>query len=202
MRNVRIVAVVGVLLISPWVAAAEEAPRAPRTTGYWPAQREQAARDALSFATEVIARIHDANQIAIRVGQLAEERASTPALRRYGRLTAMDRRVQDKQLLEYAKHAGATVGPAQFLTEVERGHAAERMARLERLGTLSGTAFDSEFLGLATSNNQSAIQLVDEARGEVADPDLRIMLDKVLPILNQHMTIAQTLGRKAVAESR
>lgn len=192
------VALLGIVSVPASVFAAGDSPRSPAKTGYWPMEREQAARDALSFATEVIARIHEANQIAIRVGRMAEERAGAPALRRYGRLVATDRRVQDGQLLEYARHAGVTVGPAKYLTEAEHIRGAEKAASLGRLATLSGPAFDNELLGLATSDNQSAIELIDEARGEVADPELRIMLDKALPILNQHMTIVQALGRRAV----
>lgn len=198
MRNARIVVVVGILLVPAWAAAAEDSPRPGAKTGYWPAEREQAVHNALSFAAEMIARVHDANLVAIRIGGMAEQHATAPALRRYGRLMAQDRRVQDRQLLDYARRAGVPVGPAQFLTEEERARSAEKLTKLEHLATLSGPAFDNELVGLATIENQSAITLVDQVRGEVADPDLRIMLDKVLPILKQHVTIARTLGQRTV----
>jgi putative membrane protein len=197
MRSSRKVAVFGVLLVPALVAAAG-APRAAPETGWWPEALERTFSDALSFSREMMARVHFANQVATELGRLAEERAASPELRRYGRLVATDRQLQDAQIFDYAsRRMGVTLGPPQFVMEAERELVQQRTMRLDHLKTLAGPAFDTELLALASSDNQSSIALVDNARTQLDDPTLRIMFDQTMPILEQHEGIAQVLRSRA-----
>lgn len=197
MRNLRMVAVFGVLLV-PVLGVAADDPRSGPKTGWWPEVLERTLSDTLSFSREMMARVHHANQIAIELGRLAETRAGSPELRRYGRLTATDRQLQDAQVLDYAaRRMGVVLGSPQFVMEAERELVQQRAMRVDHLRTLAGTAFDGEFLDLASSDNQSALELVDHARTQLDDPSLRIMFDQTMLILEQHERIVEQLSSTA-----
>jgi len=201
MRNLRSAVALGVLMV-PVVLAVEAAPRAAPKTGWWPETLERTFRDALSFSREMMARIHHANQLAIQVGRLAEERARSPEVRRYGKLIAADRRLQDHELLDYAAtQMGMTLGPPELVMDAERDIERQRATKVAHLRTLNGISFDRELLALVWSDNRSAIELIDHARTQVDDPNLRIMFDNTLPILHQHEKIIQVLGSKAAHTS-
>ncbi len=200
MRNARRTVVLGVLLVPVLVMAADGS-RTAGKTGWWPEVLERTFRDALSFSREMMARIHHANLNAVEVGQLAERRASSPELRRYGRLLAADRQLQDAQLVDYAAHRmGVTIGPPELVMEAERELVQQRAAQVARLQTLAGPAFDRELLALLVRDNESSLELVDQSRVQLDDPALRIMLDQTLPVLQQHERIGQVLrGRATVS---
>jgi predicted outer membrane protein len=192
--------VFGVLLVPALVMAADHSRAAPKD-GWWPEVMERTFSDALSFSQEMMARVHYANQQATELGRLAEKRAGLPELRRYGRLIATDRRLQDAQVIDYAsRRLGVSLSSPQFVMESERELVRQRTARLDHLKTLSGPAFDGEFLALFSSDNQSDLELFDHARTQVDDPTLRIMFDQTMPILEQHEIIAQAL-RSQVART-
>lgn len=197
MRNLRRVVVFGLLLVPAFVVAAD-APRATQQTGWWSEGLERTFSDTLSFSKETLARVHYANRLATMLGRLAEESAGSPELRRYGRLLAADRRIQDAQVLDYAsRRMGVTLESPQWGMEAERESVQERAERLANLRTLVGTAFDREFLALAFDDNQSDMGLFDYARTQLDDPTLRIMFDKTMPILRQHEKIVQVLRSRA-----
>lgn len=197
MRNLRLVAVLGVLLV-PMLVVAASAPQPEPKTGWWPEVLERTLSDTLSFSREMMARVHHANQLAIELGRLAETRAGSQELRRYGRLTATDRQLQDAQVVDYAaRRMGVVLGLPQFVMEAERDLVQQRATRVANLRTLAGTAFDGEFLDLASSDNQSALELVDHARTQLDDPTLRIMFDQTMLILEQHERIVEQLSSTA-----
>ena len=201
MRNLRRVVVFGVVLVPALVMAADP-PRNSAATGWWPEVMERTFSDVLSFSQEMMARVHFSNQSATELGRLAEVRASSPELRRYGRLVAADRQLQDAQIVDYAtRRMGVSLGPPQFVMEAERELVMQRRAKVDQLRTLAGLGFDGEFLALAWEDNQAAIELVDHARTQLDDPTLRIMLNQTMPILEQHERILRGLRSWAVYTS-
>jgi predicted outer membrane protein len=185
--------VLGLVLVPALVMAAGSR-RAEPKTGWWPEVMERTFSDALSFSQEMMARVHYSNQLAAELGRLAEVKTASPEVRRFGRLIAADRQLEDKQMLEYASHRmGVALGPPQFVMESERDLVMQRMARFDYLKTVAGPDFDTEFLALALADNQTDFELIDHAATQVDDPTLRIMFDQMIPILEQHEIIMQAL---------
>jgi hypothetical protein len=51
------------------------------------------------------------------------------------------------------------------------------------------------------NGNQNDLQMVRAARSQIGDPQLRSMLNNLLPVLQQHLVLAQKL-RREVAGSK
>jgi predicted outer membrane protein len=70
---------------------------------------------------------------------------------------------------------------------------------MQKLRTLSGAAFDREFLRMMIEDHQHATQSLSAYRQMVDDPELLALFAKATPILNQHLKIAYILNAKITA---
>lgn len=70
---------------------------------------------------------------------------------------------------------------------------AEHRATLEKLRGLKGAEFDKEFVRVMIKDHQMAIDRLTSARTQVTDPEYVSLIDKVLPTMKQHVTMAQKL---------
>lgn len=185
-------------MLAPVVVAAQDGSGATKGVAGWPVVAEKSNTDALSFTRETLARIHHTNQLEAQVGALAQERGSTPEVRRFGRILVVDHARADRELLEYAqRRRGVAIGPPQVVMEAERDQLSEKAIAIQELKLLTGPAFDAQFLNMMTEEHETAIQALQNARAMVEDPQLRTILRKVLPILRQHLWIAQSLATQS-----
>lgn len=70
---------------------------------------------------------------------------------------------------------------------------ADHGAALEKLRTLKGADFDREFARTMVKEHQMAIDRVTHARSRINDPEVTGLVDKLLPMLKQHLSMAQKL---------
>jgi putative membrane protein len=70
---------------------------------------------------------------------------------------------------------------------------ADHQATLEKLRTLKGADFDREFVRAMVKDHQMVIERVTHARSRINDPELTGLVDKLLPTLKQHLSMAQKL---------
>jgi putative membrane protein len=76
----------------------------------------------------------------------------------------------------------------------------EHKATLEKLRGLKGPEFDREFANVMVKDHQKAIEKLTTARTRVSgDSELTAFIDKQLPVLKQHLSMAEKLqsGSKA-----
>ncbi len=72
-------------------------------------------------------------------------------------------------------------------------HKAEHQATLEKLRTLKGAEFDREFVRVMVKDHQMVIDRLTTARSRISDAELTSLVDKLLPTLKQHLSMAQKL---------
>jgi len=70
---------------------------------------------------------------------------------------------------------------------------AEHRATLEKLRGLKGAEFDKEFVRVMIKDHQMAVDRLTSARTQVTDPEYVSLIDKMLPTMKQHVTLAQKL---------
>ena len=69
----------------------------------------------------------------------------------------------------------------------------------QKLTSASGSKFDQLFLQQAASDHQRLIQKLQQDRDDANDDDLEALIDKIVPILEQHRELAQILMKKVRA---
>jgi putative membrane protein len=132
----------------------------------------------------------------IALGKLAENKASTPEVRAYA-----DQLVQDHTSVDGTVIAMAQKKGIHLLDQAASSRQGRRGVRNagqfeQKLASASGATFDQLFLKQAGADHQRQIQKLQQDREDANDDDLEELIDKIVPILEQHRQLAQILMKK------
>jgi putative membrane protein len=162
-----------------------------------PSASPGAGTDVAQGDVALVAKVHETNQKEIRMGQLASDKAKSRRVETYARKLVSDHKAMDRELMSYARKKGlepqleqvAVGGTAAPQTDAAKAEA-DMHARL--MGE-TGNEFDQDFVATMVDEHDRAIEMVRSARDSATDPELRKLLDKALPKLEQHRKQAQEL---------
>ncbi len=90
-------------------------------------------------------------------------------------------------------HDGAA-GSREGRHEGTHGKAAE-----QKLSSASGAEFDRLFLKQTSDDHERLIRELQQEREDASDDDIEALIDKIMPILEQHHDLAQILMKKEQA---
>ncbi|MGE5547618.1 MAG: DUF4142 domain-containing protein [Solirubrobacterales bacterium] len=123
----------------------------------------------------------------VAMAQLAMDRARDPDVRAYASHLAQDHSRSSDKLRVAASQAGVGV-PARL--------DAEDQAKVDKLSTLSGTAFDRAFLNQMVADHQETVNDFEREASRGDSAPLRSYADQSLPALRQHLAEAQALAHR------
>jgi putative membrane protein len=129
----------------------------------------------------------ESDQIEIQTSQLALQRSKNPNVRQYAQRMIQEHRASSKRLQPIAQQRGVTLP-----TDIS----SEDIFLLNQLQQFSGAIFDQAYW---TGQIQSHAKTQAEYRRylcEGKDPELRAFASQVLPIVTDHLRMAQELARK------
>lgn len=151
----------------------------------------QAERIDAAAVGEILSQVHQANQMEILMGQMAQEKGQAARVQRLGTVLIRDHQFADRKVLDLAREKGVEMGPME--------HSFEHQRTLDRLQGAQGEEFDRAFLQEQASGHRRAIALLESAAGGTGDQDVDGWIAKQLPILRQHYDISANLsGERAV----
>jgi putative membrane protein len=151
---------------------------------------------AMTEDARVVADLHRMNRMEISAGRMADEKGKASAVRVFGRRLARDHRAADAKVMAYSAKTGIDASAA---SPEGMEQAAKDQRQMERLRSLSGADFDRLFATTMERDHERAIDAVQNARGNVTDPNLRALLGQLLPTLQRHRAMAQALLVKVSA---
>jgi predicted outer membrane protein len=83
------------------------------------------------------------------------------------------------------------------------GHeSAQEKTLAKKLKSANGAKFDKLFLQQANSDHESLIRKLQQDREDASDDELEALIDKTIPILEQHKELAQILMNKEQASGQ
>lgn len=169
LRRLLIACAVGVLAAS-FMATAED----DRIAG--------ATLDAQSFVDPASA---DA-QLAVRLGQVAQQKADSLTVRDFGAMMVADHSAAGEELARIARARGL---------RVEAALPPEHQQSYDRVSVLSGVVFDSEYIQAMVADHQRAIELFEEAaESDEVGEELRDFARRTLPTLERHLLRAEEIA--------
>jgi putative membrane protein len=121
------------------------------------------------------------------LGKMAEERSQNSEVRDYGKMLVKDHNDALQKLVELMNKNG--MPQPSGLPEV-------RSEAINKLQTLSGPAFDKEFIGMMVENHQKAVEAFQREQNSAQNPDVRDYAKNVLPTLEKHLKEAQEIQSK------
>lgn len=132
-----------------------------------------------------IQKLHDANLLEIQMGKLAQEKGTSRAVKDFGRKLVADHTAVEKKLDAYLRARGSKLSELALTSAVDPDH--------EMLATKSGTDFDLAFCLQAVNDHTKNIDLLQSARIETGDDDLRAIYDELLSTEQAHKRAAQDI---------
>jgi putative membrane protein len=140
---------------------------------------------------KVLEQIHQTNLAEIELAKMAREKSASDRVRAFA-----DQLVQDHSNLDQTVVAMAQKnGDGAVAVRSARGTAREEQ-KLKRAG---GANFDKLFLQRASSDHSRLISKLQQYREDASDDELEALIDKTIPILEQHRELAQILMKKEQA---
>ncbi len=137
----------------------------------------------------ILAQIHQADLKEIAVGKMAEEKASTDEVRAYADQLVKDHTSADQMVLAMAQKTGTHLhGASTVPSKTDR-----------KLSSASGAQFDRIFLEQTSADHKKLMSELQQEREDASDDDIEALIDKIMPILQQHCDLAQILMKKEQA---
>lgn len=142
--------------------------------------------DAVSAADlTVLQKLHDANQMEIQMGQLAQAKGVSKGVKAFGKQLVHDHTRADERIAAFLKMRGLDVTALAVTTSADPAHALT--------ADKGGGAFDASFAAQMVKDHQKSVDLVQSAARNTADPQLKALCDELLPTLQKHKETAQGL---------
>ena len=147
----------------------------------------------------VLSQIHQADLTEIALGKLAKDKASAPDVRAYADQLVYDHTSVDGTVVAMAQKKGTHLRDQTASSRQGRKGVRSAAQFEQKLTSASGSKFDQLFLEQAGSDHQRLIQRLQHDREDADDDELEVLIDKIVPILEQHRELAQILMKKGRA---
>ena len=122
----------------------------------------------------------------VQTAQLAQQRSNSAQVKQFANRIIADHTQANTELLQIAQDQNITL-PEQ--------PSARDASTYRRLIGLNGTAFDQAYAQAEVSDHQKDIALFRKEAQSGQDPTLKDFAQKTLPLLVQHLQLAQSLSR-------
>jgi len=132
------------------------------------------------------------NTAEIKLGKLAEQRAVSSAVTKFG-----ERMVSDHSQLNEELDAIAAKEEVKLPKQLDRDH--EQL--YDELSKLNGVAFDHTYAKDMVAGHKKAIALFETEAKNGSNPDVKSWAEKSLPTLREHLELAKS-AVKAVKDER
>jgi putative membrane protein len=121
----------------------------------------------------------------VELGQLAEQKAATPAIREFGRWMATDHSLANKWLSSLLQEEHENAQPT--LT-------AEQRQLRQKLEGLSGAQFDQQYIEHMVQDHEKTVPLFEKEAREGHNPAVRTFAESLTPVIQQHLAEAKELA--------
>jgi putative membrane protein len=147
----------------------------------------------------VLSQIHETNLREIALGKMAEEKASRSEVRAYADQLVQDHTNVDQTVVAMAQKSGSHLNDGTAVHQEGRHEAAQEKLLERKLKSASGPDFDRLFLQQTGSDHERLIRKLQQDREDASDDELEALIDKMIPIFEQHRELAQILMNKEQA---
>jgi putative membrane protein len=145
------------------------------------AQQNQANRMTTSD-NSFVTKAAEGGMAEVELGNLAVQKASDPKVKEFGQRMVTDHTKADDQLKSVAASKGITLPTALDSKDEATKH---------RLENLSGAAFDHAYMEDMVRDHKTDVSEFKRESDHGSDPDVKTFASQTLPILQQHLQLAE-----------
>lgn len=120
-------------------------------------------------------------------GTTAAQKATSGDVKNFGNRMVSDHGKANDELRTLATNKGISL-PADTDDEHKK--------KLDELNKKSGAAFDKAYMTDMVEDHEHDVAELKKAQASVKDPDLKAWVDKTLPVIEDHLKMAQDINKK------
>jgi putative membrane protein len=131
----------------------------------------------------------------VQLGELAQQQAESVEVQQFGQRMVDDHGMANEQLMEIAQQKGI---------ELPQELAGDAQQLYEELQQKSGQEFDQAYMDEMVSDHEEDVETFQEYAESGQDPDLTSFAEQTLPVLQEHLELAQQTQKQisaAIGES-
>jgi len=164
----------------------------PATVPDQPAQPiERSAATLSDTDRDFIMKAAQGGKMEVQLGQLAADKASNSDVKQFAQRMVDDHSRANEELMRIASQYNVTVSDA-LTPEAEKTH--------HRLATLSGAAFDREYMSHMVKDHNKDVAEFEKVSNQAGNADLKNFASKTLPTLREHLQLAKDTAKKVGAK--
>jgi putative membrane protein len=118
----------------------------------------------------------------VQLGKIAADKASSDKVKDFGKRMQDDHGKANEELKGIASKKGVTL-PKELASKHKRA--------VDRLSKLSGAEFDREYMKAMVDDHKEDLQKFKRQADKGKDPDVKQFASKNVPVLEQHLSLAQ-----------
>jgi len=147
----------------------------------------------------ILTQMHQTNLMEIELSKMAEQKAASSEVRAYANQLVQDHTNVDRMVVAMAQDSGTNLKNGAEAHQAAR-HETAREKELERkLKSVQGADFDRLFLKETSADHDKLIAKLQQDKQNTSDEELETLIEKVIPVLEQHRELAQILMKKEQA---
>jgi len=123
----------------------------------------------------------------VQMGELALQKASSPQVKEFAQRMVRDHTQANQDLMQLGKSENLTLP-----TQLDAKHKSE----MDRLSAMSGNAFDAAYMQHMVQDHKKTVADFQKQAQSGSDPALKSFAQKYLPIIQQHLQMAETSAAK------
>jgi putative membrane protein len=136
---------------------------------------------------KIVMHLAQANMAEIEEARLAQSKSQNDQVKNFAKQMIDDHTKALDEVKALAANRGVTLP-----TDLDKTH----KAKADKLGNLSGDAFDRAYLKDAgVADHKKAQSMLRQAQGKARDPDVKALVARILPTVEQHLNSVQQLQK-------
>ncbi len=147
----------------------------------------------------ILSQMHETNLTEIALGKIAEQKAASSEVRAYADQLVQDHTNVDRMVVEMAQESGTNLKNGAEAHQAIRHESAREKALERKLKSAQGAEFDRLFLQETSAEHDKLISKLQQDKQDTSDEELETLIEKVIPVLEQHRELAQILMKKEQA---
>jgi putative membrane protein len=150
------------------------------------AGQQQLAEADMEFATDAA----EGGLKEVQLGELAQQQAESAEVQQFGQRMVEDHGKANDQLMQIAQQKGIEL-PQELPEDAQQLY--------EELQQKSGAEFDRAYMDEMVSDHEEDVETFEEYAQTGQDPDLTSFAEQTLPVLQEHLELAQQTQKQISA---
>jgi putative membrane protein len=151
-------------------------------------EQQQLAQEDMEFATEAA----QGGLKEVQLGELAQQQAASDAVKEFGQRMVTDHGKANDQLKQIAQQKGIEL-PQELPTDAQQLH--------DELAQKSGEEFDRAYMDEMVKDHEEDVEKFRQYTENGQDPDLTGFAEETLPVLEEHLQLAQKTQEQVTASA-